>query len=305
MDWMQDAEIMKVLWEEYPGIVSIFNAEGKVLFSNETFKKYFVGDEWANVMEKILEKERIEKEWHSPGGGMFPVRYLLPDGRVLPLSASLRNLPGNNRLFTAHPHYDVVHREIVLELDRLKEEYNRYRAYAEGLKKKLEEREHIDPLTEVYHRKYFMKILDTEWSRAIRYGHPMSLIVYDIDGLKGINMQYGPDYGDTVLRDTSLLVAKIIRKSDVFGRYEGGTFLVLLPETDAKKAFPMAERLRENIMHQRFYAPEGAFSTTASLGVTQAFCVSNDTPELFIKRGIRALSRSKQLGKNRIEILLM
>ncbi|MHA2610435.1 MAG: GGDEF domain-containing protein [bacterium JZ-2024 1] len=305
MDWMQDAEIVKMLWEHYPGIVGVFSVEGKLLFSNDTFNHYFVGNEWANVMEKILEKERIEQEWHSPGGKMFSLRYLLPDGRVIPLSVFLRILSGNIRLFTAHPHYEVVHREIVLELDKLKEECNKYRAYAEGLKKKMEEWEHTDPLTEVYHRKYFLKILDTEWSRAIRYGHTVSLIVYDIDGLKGINMQYGPDYGDTVLREISLLVAKIIRKSDVLGRYEGGTFLVLLPETDAKKAFPMAERLRENIMHQQFYAPEGAFSTTASFGITQAFCVSNDTPELFIKRGLRALARSKQLGKNRIEIFLM
>ncbi len=304
MEIYEKPEIGKALAENYPGILALFDFEGKLQFANASYHTYFSGSEWGNVVEKVLEKEIFEKEWTTPGSSSFYIRYLLPQGRTFPISVRILPITGNWRLFMADLVADVGQKELVLELDRIKEELSKQKAYAENLKKKIEEWEHTDSLTGVYHRKYFTKILHTEWSRAVRYGHILSMMAFDLDGLKAINTQYGPDYGDSVLQETTQQVSKIIRKSDVLGRYEGGTFLVILPETDVKKVFPMAERLRENIQYQRFYALEGAFSVTASFGITQAFSVGNDTPELCMKRALRALTRAKQLGKNRIEIWL-
>lgn len=200
--------------------------------------------------------------------------------------------------------YKGAYLRVVSEIDRIARENQQLKDSAEFLRKKLEQMETTDMLTGVSNRKSFKAILDTEWSRAIRYNHPFSLISFDIDRLKEVNETYGPDTGDTVIVESVKRIRENLRMSDIIGRYEGGTFFVLLPETNAKRAYPMAERMRILIQGQSFFAPEKTFQVTATFGLTEAFCVGDDDSEKLIHRCLQALHKAKAIGKNRIEVIL-
>jgi len=200
--------------------------------------------------------------------------------------------------------YKGAYLRVVSEIDRIAQESKQWKETAESLKKKLEQIEISDLLTGVFNRKHFLEILNTEWSRALRYQHPFSVIAFDIDRLKEVNETYGPDTGDTVIIESVKKVREHLRMSDSIGRYEGGTFLVLLPETNAKRAFPMAERMRILIQGQPFFAAEKTFQVTASFGITEAFSVGDDNTEKLLQRALKALQKAKSVGRNRIEVIL-
>jgi diguanylate cyclase (GGDEF)-like protein len=90
-----------------------------------------------------------------------------------------------------------------------------------------------------------------EINRGQRNLHPLAFLMIDIDHFKRINDQYGHMVGDTVLKNLSLFCQLQLRDIDVFGRFGGDEFLVACPETDAKAALEIAERLRDAIAKLR------------------------------------------------------
>lgn len=103
----------------------------------------------------------------------------------------------------------------------------------------------LDPLTEVYNRRYLEVFLGQEVRRAERYGQSFSLAMLDLDGFRDINNQFGHPVGDEALRAASRLLKQACRKSDIIVRYGGDEFLLLLPETDADGAATLLKRLRQ------------------------------------------------------------
>jgi len=83
---------------------------------------------------------------------------------------------------------------------------------------------------------------------AERYGETFSVIIFDIDNFKLLNDTYGHLAGDRVLREIAKEVKKIIRRSDIFGRYGGEEFLIILPKT--KDPYPVAEKIRKCRVHR-------------------------------------------------------
>lgn len=92
-----------------------------------------------------------------------------------------------------------------------------------------------DSLTNVYNRRYFFDIAQREFHRAVRYHHPLSVIMLDIDHYKIINDTYGHVVGDVALKVISKHFMENIRETDTLGRYGGDEFSILLPETDLEK----------------------------------------------------------------------
>lgn len=107
----------------------------------------------------------------------------------------------------------------------------------------------VDPLTEIFNRRYLEEIVAKETSRADRQGGTLTFLMIDVDDFKMVNTRYGHLVGDRVLKEVALLLKTTFRPSDVIIRYGGDEFLVLLPGTDEQQAQRAVERLRENVDH--------------------------------------------------------
>jgi len=156
----------------------------------------------------------------------------------------------------------------------------------------------IDPLTSIPNRRKFDDVLHYELTRDSRYKNELSLIFCDLDYFKLINDGYGHKIGDDVLREFTDLVSSTIRKTDLFARWGGEEFVLLLPETDIQTALQTAEKLRLATEKYAFCYIE---TMTASFGVTQF--IDGDDEATFIKRADDALYMAKKNGRNRIEVL--
>ncbi len=168
----------------------------------------------------------------------------------------------------------------------------------EELREKIREVEELsvtDPLTGIYNRKRFDEELGVEISRARRYAEPLTLIMFDIDHFKAVNDGHGHAAGDAVLKEITALVKAQIRSADVFSRWGGEEFLVLLPQTDLDGAYKMADKLRTAIDGLSF---PGVGKVTCSFGVT-AFTDIDDR-DSFLRRVDDALYEAKDAGRNRV-----
>jgi len=105
-----------------------------------------------------------------------------------------------------------------------------------------------DQLTSLFTRSFFEKeIWPRERERANRYGHPISIMLIDMDGLKRINDTKGHLAGDRALRGLVAGILRQIRRPDILIRYGGDEFLLILPETDVIQARMLGERMQENM----------------------------------------------------------
>jgi len=105
----------------------------------------------------------------------------------------------------------------------------------------------IDPLTGAFNRRYFSKQLDNERKRCQRFDHQMALIMFDVDHFKEVNDAKGHSEGDKVLEALSLKVRQQLRDVDIFARWGGDEFIILLPESDLAAATVVAEKIREAV----------------------------------------------------------
>jgi diguanylate cyclase (GGDEF)-like protein len=124
----------------------------------------------------------------------------------------------------------------------------------------LERTSSIDPLTGVWNYRHLQLSLDREIARCARHPQPgggdqLALLLLEIDGFDAIRREHGHQRGGTVLRDLAQRLAMEVREADVFGRYGGEEFLVLLPDTDAAGAEHVAERLRWTVRRHPLALP--------------------------------------------------
>jgi len=148
-----------------------------------------------------------------------------------------------------------------------------------------------DSLTGLDNRRAIDERLHEETARARRYGHPLSVLMIDLDDFKAINDRYGHSAGDDTLRDVARAITRSVRSIDVPGRYGGEEFLVILPETAITGAATVAERIRD--------AVEQMGMTTASVGLADLIAEDTTGAELVV-RADAALYKAKRTGKNRV-----
>lgn len=160
----------------------------------------------------------------------------------------------------------------------------------------LERQATTDTLTGIFNRLKFNELLDLEIRGVMRYGHPLSLIMFDIDHFKSINDTYGHLVGDAVLKEIAGLVTGNIRNVDIFARWGGEEFVILSPDSSLKAVSQVAEKLRHLIEVAAFSSP---CKVTVSFGLAQF--QEDDVANSFIKRADEALYRAKSFGRNRVE----
>ena len=160
-----------------------------------------------------------------------------------------------------------------------------------------------DFLTGAWSRRAFWEVAERELARANRSGHPVSLLVMDIDYFKRINDAFGHAEGDRVLVDMVLRVESVMRHIDYFARIGGEEFAVLMPETNREAALAFAERLRRALSQPRTLPPgadpaQCAHTYTVSIGV--GILRSTDSFQDLLQRSDAALYCAKTAGRNRV-----
>src|SRR5918992_2449184 len=153
----------------------------------------------------------------------------------------------------------------------------------------------IDPLTGLLNRRAFEGLLESELERSRRTGRPLAVIVGDVDGLSVVNAHRGDPAGDSVLKRVARDMQKWKRRIDSAGRIGGEEFALLLPETDERGAFLLAERLRR-AAHRTFN--DEPLPVTVSFGVA-SYPEHGDRLDLLLSLASRAMGAAKELGKDR------
>lgn len=151
-----------------------------------------------------------------------------------------------------------------------------------------------DPLTNTYNRLKFNESLISQIELAKRYENTFSLIMFDIDHFKKLNDENGHIFGDKVLIEISNLVKACVREVDIFARWGGEEFVILLPQTNCTEASALAERLRKVICKESL---KKNIALTCSFGVT-SFSSSGDDEHSLMDRVDMALYRAKKSGRN-------
>jgi len=166
---------------------------------------------------------------------------------------------------------------------------------------KLNREANTDKLTSCYNKGYFNNTIDNEVKKSKVTGSPLSLVIFDLDHFKKLNDTYGHDAGDFVLKELAKVIrAYGVRELDTFARYGGEEFVILLPKTNLKQAFEIAERLRKLVENHQFIYDNKRLPVTASIGVADYRQGVLTGTDLF-KRADSAVYKAKNAGRNQVQ----
>jgi diguanylate cyclase (GGDEF)-like protein len=169
-----------------------------------------------------------------------------------------------------------------------------------GLKiKNIEEEARRDPLIGCYNRRYIVAALEEQKRLADDTGAPLCLAVIDLDHFKRVNDEVGHLAGDEVLRTFARVAQENIRQMDIFGRYGGEEFLLILPRTPLLAALNATERIRDKVEANRWAAELNA-PVTVSIGLTQ-YNAGESVLDLF-SRTDTAMYMAKRGGRNQVVV---
>ncbi|MEH6472810.1 MAG: diguanylate cyclase [Halopseudomonas sp.] len=151
-----------------------------------------------------------------------------------------------------------------------------------------------DGLTDLYNRRYLDQTLDKELKRARRYGHNLSIMMFDVDHFKIFNDTHGHDQGDRVLISIGQTMKDSVRNVDICCRYGGEEFLIILPDTDRTGGLILAERVRESIQNTLV----DGLQVTVSIGVATYPVSDFEAHDAFIEAADSMLYVCKASGRN-------
>jgi diguanylate cyclase (GGDEF)-like protein len=166
-----------------------------------------------------------------------------------------------------------------------------------------------DRLTGCFNKAYFLDFLEQEFKKyrpAVASGNPgtLSLLVIDLDHFKKLNDAFGHLAGDLVLKEMAVNVKKVcVREGDIFVRYGGEEFVVILPNTPSKVALEIAERVRKTIESHPFVYEGTTLKVTGSVGGSTISGQMSNPLDLF-KLADKAVYESKAKGRNQVTFLL-
>lgn len=167
---------------------------------------------------------------------------------------------------------------------------------------RLKELVDIDDLTGLFNMRSLYQKLDYELDRASRYNRVVSVVMMDMDHFKSVNDENDHLFGSFVLSEIGNIIKENIRKVDFAARYGGDEFLIVLTETNIEGTRTFCERLRSRIENYEFKNDKHSRKLTSSLGfaITEAGSAALDA-RAFVRYADRALYKSKEMGRNRIE----
>jgi len=188
-----------------------------------------------------------------------------------------------------------------LDIARAGDEIGELAYNFETMRRKIKDLVITDHLTGIYNRRFLMKALETEISRAERLHSDLTCLLMDIDHFKRINDTYGHQCGDEVLKMLGSILQTTVREYDVVARYGGEEFFILLPNTAQQAGYEIAERIREEIEKTAVVCGKKEVRITVSTGVATREGPAC-TPEVILQMADTALYRAKNAGRNRTEV---
>jgi diguanylate cyclase (GGDEF)-like protein/hemerythrin-like metal-binding protein/PAS domain S-box-containing protein len=221
------------------------------------------------VAPRVTEVEQPHKNGHVVATEVVTTLHGDPEGRLVSILGVTRDITERKR----------VEAVLLHELESL------------------EQLASTDVLTSAWNRRHFVEAVEGEMHRSNRYGHPLSLVLLDIDHFKRVNDTCGHAVGDRVLQELADCVRTAIRQSDSLTRWGGEEFIVLMPNTGLSSALILAERIREGIASQAF---AGVGQVTASFGLAEYLPASS--LEEWLERVDQAMYRAKSEGRNRVVV---
>jgi len=186
------------------------------------------------------------------------------------------------------------------EIGQMIEQFFDMKEKLEKDKEKLRLLATTDPLTKIYNRRAFFEIANSFFKLSKREHTPLSFMLLDIDFFKKVNDTYGHIIGDEILKHLVKNVRINLRKSDLFGRYGGEEFVILLPNSDSKSAQTVAENIRQHIEQTPFQSDTKKIYITISIGYS-SLKDEDTTISDIITRADQALYKAKRNGRNRVE----
>ncbi len=156
----------------------------------------------------------------------------------------------------------------------------------------------VDTLTGLYNLRWITESLEREIRRAERFGSPLSALVVDLDGLKGINDHHGHAAGDCVLRHVASRITGVLRQFDGAARVGGDEFVVMLPATDRAGARHVADRLIHSVRTDVAHYRNAPMPVTASVGAAE--WRPGMSASALIEAADRAMYRAKKSGRDQL-----
>ena len=171
----------------------------------------------------------------------------------------------------------------------------------QSLQEQLREQAIRDVLTGLFNRRYLDEVFERELARAMREGHPLTVMMLDLDHFKKLNDTYGHQAGDEVLKALGNMLRKNARTEDIPCRYGGEEFLLLLPNMSLPDACMRAEQLREKFESMHIVFGQFSMAGTLSIGIA-TFPGHGRTRDELIEGADQALYTAKHNGRNRVEV---
>jgi diguanylate cyclase (GGDEF)-like protein/PAS domain S-box-containing protein len=169
--------------------------------------------------------------------------------------------------------------------------------------RKLEALARTDPLTGASNRRHFREQAELELARAQRHGRPLSVLLMDLDHFKAINDTRGHQAGDEVLRRVAAEAQRLLRGTDLFGRYGGEEFVAVVSEGGVEQAGAAAERIRGVIADGPWRLDGREVAVTVSIGVACAPAGVPATLDELIRHADQALYAAKEGGRNTVRVV--
>jgi two-component system, cell cycle response regulator len=155
-----------------------------------------------------------------------------------------------------------------------------------------------DPLTSLYNRRHFGRVLEQMFAESQRYQNDMACVMIDLDDYKRLNDKYGHQVGDQLLVLAGKVISANMRRMDVAARYGGDEFVVLLPRASSGDAEMVAERIREEFAVAAAAALNQAKGITMSVGIASLATSKLISADQLVAKADQALYRAKESGRN-------
>ena len=286
----------RTIFENNSSAMAIIESDTTISMVNKEYckiglyeEKDVIGMSWTKQIPsedlKRLEeynRERLINQNNAPSNYEFS--FYRKDGEIRNGLLSVAVLPNSQKIVASF--VDITERKRAEEA--LRESEQRYRDLSI-----------IDDLTQLYNSRHFYAQMEREIERSNRYGHPLTLLLLDIDKFKDFNDTYGHVQGDYVLSRLGHAIKRSLREIDSAYRYGGEEFTIILPMTMSQEGIVTAKRIQKELRKENFSLVSGQeVYVTVSIGLAQY--KSKEEIKAFVRRVDQFMYKVKKNGRGKI-----